>query len=112
MATPEELARQDAHLQPLAGVIHAAADEIGGQWAAVVLDARFCEEDGSISHKVRVERTDGSLASVTLPVAGTIQLIELGQARPTGQDRWHGLVLRVTAEGACEARFNYNPGCA
>jgi hypothetical protein len=112
MATPEDLSQLNAHLRPLAGVVHAAAVAEGGPWVAVVLDARFDDRDGSILHKIRVERADGSIGSVSLSVEGTRQLIALGQARPTGPDRWHGLVLRVTAEGECEVRFNYDPACA
>src|SRR5262245_54000687 len=112
MATTDDIWRLDAHLQPLAAIIHAAASEVSVPWVAVVLDARFSDADGSISNKVRVERGDGSLASVSLPAEGTLRLIELGQARPSGPDRWHGLVLRVTAAGECEMRFNYDPACA
>ena len=111
MATSEDLLRLNARLRPLAGIVHAAAGEVGDPWVALVLDARFSDSDGSIMHKIRGERSDDSLGSFSLPVAGTLQLIELGQARPTGPDRWHGLVLRVTAEGECEVRLNYDPAC-
>jgi hypothetical protein len=112
MATPEDLSRLNAHLRPLAGIIHAAAASADGSWVAAVLDARFSDLDGSFIHKVRVERADGSIGSVSLPTAAILELIALGQARPAGLDRWHGLVLRVTAEGACEVRLNYDPACA
>jgi hypothetical protein len=112
MATPEDLSRLNAHLRPLAGVVHAAAVADGGPWVAAVLDARYTDGDGGFIHKTRVERADGSTGGPSLPVEGSLELIALGQARPTGQDRWHGLVLRVTPEGACEVRFNYDPACA
>jgi len=112
MAMPDDLSRLDAHLRPLAGVVHAAAAADGGPWVAAVLDARFSDRDGSFIDKVRLERPDGAIGSVFLPVEGTLELIALGQARPSGPDRWHGLVLRVTAEGACEVRLNYDPDCA
>jgi hypothetical protein len=110
MATLEDLSRFDAHLRPLASVVRAAAG--GSPWVAAVLDARFPDRDGSFIDKVRVERADGSEGAISLPVEGTLQLIALGQARPTGPDRWHGLILRVMAEGACEARLNNDPACA
>jgi hypothetical protein len=112
MATLEDLSRLDTDLRPLAGVVQAAAATGGTAWVVAVLDARFSDRDGSFIYKIRVERADGSEGSVSLPVEGTIRLIALGQARPTGPDRWHGLLLRVTAEGACEIRLNYDPACA
>lgn len=112
MATPEDLSRLNAHLRPLAGVIHGTAVAVGGAWIAAVLDVRYTDHDGGFYSKIRVERADGSMGVALLPVEGTLELISLGQARPTGQDRWYGLVLRVTAEGACETTFNYDPGCA
>jgi hypothetical protein len=111
MATSEDLLRLNVHLRPLAGVIHAAAVAEGQPWVAAVLDARFDGAGGFID-KIRVERADGSTGAPTLPVEGTLALIALGQDRPTGTDRWHGLILRVTAEGECEMRFNYDPACA
>ena len=113
MATSADLLRLNDHLRPLAVIVRdAASNEVHGPWVAVVLDARFRDADGSILDKVRVERADGSLTSISLPVQGTLRLIEMGQARPTGPDRWHGLLLRVTAEGECEMQFNYDPACA
>jgi len=113
MAKAEDLSRLGAHLRTLAEVVHTAARVGAGgrSWAAVVLDTRFSDADGSFIDKVRVERTDGSIGSVSLPAEGVLELIGLGQSRPTGPDRWHGLVLRVTAEGTCEVRLNYEPAC-
>jgi hypothetical protein len=114
MATSEDLSRWDEHLRPLASIVHAAAQAesaVGTGWVAVVLDARFSDRDGSILDKIRVERADGTFVSVSLPVDGTLQLIALGQARASGADRWYGLLVRVTAEGACEVKFNYDPAC-
>jgi hypothetical protein len=112
MATPEDLSRLNAHLRPLAGVVHAAMAAGGAPWIAAVLDARFTDGDGGFIYKIRVEGPDGPGGPVTLPAAGSLELISLGQARPGGADRWHGLVLRVTAEGVCEVRLNYDPACA
>jgi len=113
MATPQDLAHLGAHLRPLASVIHAAATE-SGAWVAVVLDARFsyADQEGSFVDKVRVDRADGSQSSVSLPVEGVHRLVSLGNERPSGKDRWYGLLLRVTAEGECEVRLNYDPDCA
>lgn len=112
MATSDDLLGLNAHLRPLAEVVRDAAKAHGSAWVAAVLDARFDDRDGSFIDKVRVERADGSTGCPSLPVTATLQLIALGQARPAGPDRWHGLVLRVTAAGACEVRLNYDPACA
>ncbi|WP_143393553.1 hypothetical protein [Fimbriiglobus ruber] len=112
MATLEDAERQNSHLRSLAAVLFAAAEsESSSSWIAAVLDARFSDQDGSIMDKVRVEKPDGSVGSISLPTEATLQLIALGDARPSGQDRWYGLLLRVTAEGACDVRFNYEPSC-
>lgn len=47
-----------------------------------------------------------------MPVEGVRHLISLRDERPSGKDRWYGLLLRVTAEGDCEVRINYDPDCA
>jgi hypothetical protein len=112
MATPEDLSQLGDHLRPLAGLIHAAAVGEGGPWVVAVLDVRFTDHDGGFIDKIRVERPDGSTGCPSLPVEAVHRLIALGQERPAGPDRWHGLILQVTAEGACEVRLNYDPACA
>src|SRR5262245_52584007 len=111
MATLEDASRLGDHLRPLAGLIHAAAAGDGGPWVAAVLDVRYMDHDGGFLDKVRVERADGSTGCPSVPVEAIHRLIALGQERPAGADRWHGLFLRVTAEGACEVRLNYDPAC-
>lgn len=111
MATLDDASRLSDHLPPLASLIHTAAGD-GGPWVAAVLDVRFTDYDGGFIDKVRVEQADGSTGCPSLPVAAVHRLIALGQERPAGSDRWYGLVLRVTAEGACEVRLNYDSACA
>lgn len=112
MATPDDLSQLNAHLRPLAEVIHGVAAAEGRPWVTAVLDVRYTDRDGGFIYKIRVERADGSTGGPSLPVEGSLELIALGQVRPMGQDRWHGLVLRVTAEGTCEVQFDYDPSCA
>jgi hypothetical protein len=112
MATSGDLLRLNALLPGLARSVHGAARaKFGdGGWVAAVLDARFFEDSSSMA-KVRVELAGGGLGSVRLPAAGAVQLRQLNDARPEGDDRWYGLRLRVTAEGGCKTEFNYDPTC-
>jgi hypothetical protein len=115
MATTDDLARLDTIIRPLACVMfETVTGEFGGveDWSAAVLDVRYSSRAGSFVHKVRVELSDGHLASLSLPVAATYHLIELGQARPAGKDRWFGFRFRITSAGNCKGEFNYDPACA
>jgi hypothetical protein len=112
MTTLNDATNFSMHLQPLADVIRAAAVECGHPWIVAVLDVRYSDREKSFIDKIRVERTDGSVVSVNLSNDGTLRLISLGNARPTGSDRWYGLILRVTVEGTFEARLNYDPAYA
>jgi hypothetical protein len=114
MATSADLSRLNALLPGLArSVRDAARDKFGnGGWVAAVLDARFFEDSSGSVSKVRVELAGGGQGSLRLPAEGSVQLRQLNEARPEGDDRWYGLRLRVTAEGGCKTEFNYDPTCA
>lgn len=113
MATSDDVFQLDAILPTLAQLVfQAATEKLQESWIAVVLDARYSAQDGSFIDKARVEQTDGAATGLSLPVEVVHQLIALGKARPTGPDRWYGILLRVTAEGACEINLNYDSACA
>ena len=80
-------------------------------WVRALLDVRF-EECGGFIMKLRVARTMGEALSLNVPTNISLQLIQLEGARPTGQDRWYGCKLEVTAAGACEVNFDYDPACS
>jgi hypothetical protein len=115
MATTDDVARLDAIIRPLAGMVYeAAANGSGGTegWSSVVLDVRYSTQVDSFIDKTRLELTDGRVVSLSLPVAATHHMIALGNARSTGKDRWYGFLLRITAAGICKGEFNYDPNCA
>ena len=112
MATSDDISSLEPHLRPLAATIHAAAEASGQPWLAAVLDARYSDRDRSFIDKVRVERSDGTCDSISLPMEGTLKLIALGEARRNGSDRWYGLLLRIAVDGSCKMDLNYNQMCA
>lgn len=111
--TADDLSHLDSTLKSLAATVHATALQAHeNHWSVVVLDVRFSAHDKSFIDKVRVELSDGSLVSLLLPAVACHQLIELGQVRASDLDQWYGLLLRVTAAGACVSKLNYDPACA
>ena len=110
MATSDDLLQLNSFLPDLARTIFGAArDTFGGSaWVAVVLDARFFEDD-TIMSKIRAELADGSFGSVKVPHEGSRLLRSLCSVRPDGKERWYGLRLRVTADGGCDTAFDYDP---
>lgn len=114
MATSNDLFRLDAVLPDVARALHRAAGEqfTKGKWAEVALDIRFARGGGEFSHKIRVRMSNGELASASTPTDLALLLINLDAVRQACSDLWYGLVLRVTAAGECETKFNYDPACA
>jgi hypothetical protein len=115
MGTHDDVLRLNELLRPLAeGVLTVAKQTIKGgkRWTAVVLDVRYSANAKSFIDKTRVEYKDGTRSSVRLPAEVVMQLINLGNSRPQGKDRWYGMLLRVSPEGQCETQFNYDSHCA
>ena len=114
MATTNDIFRINPIIHELARLLFAHVNrELSEEnaWASTLLDARF-DEQGGFSSKIRVTRTNGEVVSLVTPTDTTLQLIELNGVRPAGIDRWYGFKLELTAAGACEVNFNYDPACA
>jgi hypothetical protein len=115
-ATSDDALNMGAVVQGLASVIYPAAQQAFGtgteQWTAALLDVRFDDEKGSSVDQLRIEKPDGSLASFDMPPEAIQHLYTLGKVRPKGEDRWFGVLLRITSEGRCNAKLNYDSKCA
>lgn len=112
MATWNDVFRQDEALKPLAQAFYSAVRSTNGDWTAAILDVRFSTDEQGFIDKARVENRDGTLSSMKLPTEVVEHLNALFGARPTGEDRWYGVLIRVTAAGGCGVTFNYDPNCA
>lgn len=114
MAIDSDALRLREFLGPLANSVLAAAKETlngEGPFVAVTLDVRYSADGKSFNNKCRVELADGTRISISLPLAVTMQLITLGDSRPQGKDCWYVLLLRVSAEGQCQTKLNYDADC-
>src|SRR6478672_6056526 len=101
MATAGDIFRIDPIIHELARLLFDLTErELPEEntWASALLDVRF-DEQGGFADKIRVSRTNGEAVSLSTPTDITLQLIELNNIRPAGNDRWYGFKLELTASG-------------
>jgi hypothetical protein len=115
MATAEDIARLNTAVRALAQLVFDAAQQAfpeSAQWSVVVLDVRYAADGRSFVDKTRVTLANGEVTGCQLAPEYALQLISLGDARPSGQDRWFGMRLEVTSTGKCTVQLDYDPTCA
>jgi hypothetical protein len=115
-STSDDILKLEPILRALGEAVWAGANaeaaRLNAEWASVMLDVRYSAHDGSFLHKVRMELADGTDVSPSLPMQVTLLLIELEKVRGAGDRQWYGLLLKITAAGDADARYDYNPNCA
>ena len=114
MATADDIFRLDPIIHRIAQLLFALTNQElpeGRSWTTSLLDVRF-EDSGAFGYKIRVTCKNADVVGLNMPTEITLQLIELGNARPKGQDHWYGFKLEVTSAGSCQVDLNYDPACA
>jgi hypothetical protein len=114
MASADDIFRLDPIIHRIGELLFALTTQElpkGRIWTTSLLDVRF-DESGGFSDKIRVTCKNAEVVSLSMPTELTLQLIELGNARPKGQDRWYGFKFEVTSAGSCQVDLNYDPACA
>jgi hypothetical protein len=115
MATTGDLLRLNAVLRSLSQTVFDTTNQQfpdRNSWTTVVLDVRYSADGRSFIDKTRVTLPDGQVTGITLPSSCVLELIELGEARPAGEERWYGVLLRIDPDGSCNIKLNYDPACA